>query len=588
MPLSILVIDDNPDNFDIIETLLADQDYQLLYAPGGRQGLAYLEVCQPALILLDVMMPDIDGIEVCRQIKSNPQWAGIPVIIITALTAKEDLSHCLHVGADDFISKPVHGVELRARVHSMLRIYHQQNRIQQLNQSLEAQVEQRTARIQQLIEYDELTQLPNRRGLIKHIQPLLTSTPPPPGILAKCVLIYLDCDQFQLINDSLGHEIGNQVLIALARRLGGLLRSPAELLARPGEDEFCFLMPAVAAAAVVHQRIQAIQKLLEAPFIVRGYEVFVTVGMGVAFGGELHQRAIELLQNADTALYRAKKQGRSQVKIFDHQLHRLALERLQLENDLRRALLNNEFVLFYQPIYCLHSKELVGFEALVRWQHPTRGLIAPSEFIPCIEQTGLIIPVGKLVLRRACQQLRQWQQISGLPLMMHVNLSVRQFSHPYLLDDIMTTLAETGVDPTYLKLEITESALWENPTDAIQLIQRLRQFHIQIGIDDFGTGYSSLSYLNQIPVDTLKIDRSFVSTIEKNPEIVRAIITLGHALKMNIVAEGIETDRQIYYLKQLHCNYGQGYWLGKPTEPDQFFQSGFSQYSVLKSNSALN
>jgi diguanylate cyclase (GGDEF)-like protein len=571
MPISILVVDDNPDNFDIIETLLDNQAYDIHYAPGGFQALEYISNSQPALILLDVMMPDIDGIEVCRRIKANPDWKGIPIIMITALTSKEDLSRCLYAGADDFIGKPVHAVELRARVHSMLRIHYQQQQIQQLNQSLEAQVEQRTARIQQLIDYDELTQLPNRRLLLEQIESLLAA-PDPSTIYARCALIYLDCDQFQLINASLGHEVGNQVLQALAERLFSLAEGN-DLLARIGEDEFCLLLPAVSTPDVVHQRIQRILNILEAPFIVNGYEVFVTASMGVAFGNQPHQNGSELLQDADTAVYKAKRQGRrGQVEIFDSGLHQLALARLKLENDLRRALLKDEFVVFYQPIYALHPQEIVAFEALVRWQHPERGMVSPGEFIPCIEQTGLIIPIGKLVLRKACEQLKQWQQLSSIPLVMSVNLSVRQFSHPYLLEDVAEILEETGVPPTQLKLEITESALAENPDDAIRLIQQLRNLQIQISIDDFGTGYSSLSYLNQFPVDTLKIDRSFINNIEQNPEIVRAIITLGHALNMNIVAEGIESKKQADYLHSLNCNFGQGYWLGRPADATQVEQ----------------
>lgn len=571
MPLSILVVDDNPDNFDTIETLLASQNYQLHYAPSGAQALAYVEAFQPMLILLDVMMPSIDGVEVCRQIKAKPEWRNIPIIMVTALTAKEDLARCFNAGADDFISKPVHAVELKARIQSMLRIYNQHNRIQQLNQTLEAQIEQRTARIQQLVDFDELTHLPNRRRLLQHIQSLLDLNISTAYGFAKCALVYLDCDQFQLINDSLGHEVGNQVLIELAKRLSSLLNEPDRLLARVGEDEFCLLLPAIATAAVVHQQIEKITSLLEHPFVVHGYEVFVTASIGVAFGTKAYQPAVELLQNADTALYTAKKQGRSQIEIFDTELHQQALARLQLENDLRRALANDEFVVFYQPIYSLENQHLMGFEALVRWQHPKKGMVPPSDFIPCIEQTGLIIPVGKLVLHKACAQLKKWQQISGEPLTMHVNFSVRQFSHPYLLEDIKTALQNTGINPACLKLEITESALLEKPADAVELLRQLQQLKVQISIDDFGTGYSSLSYLNQLPVDTLKIDRSFIQNIEKNPQIVSAIVTLGHAVNTTIVAEGIETEQQVHYLRELGCEYGQGYWLGRPAAATNFF-----------------
>jgi len=568
MTPSILIVDDNCENFDIIEGLLSQSDYEINYASGGAQALEFMAAYAPSLILLDVMMPDIDGIEVCRRIKTNPDWQGIPVIMVTALTAKADLARCMQAGADDFISKPVDGLELKARVQSHLRLYFQQQQIQQLNQTLETQVQERTARIQQLVDYDELTRLPNRRSLLARIEKTLKVSAPE-TVHARCALIYLDCDQFQLVNHSLGHEIGNQVLVGLADRLRSLTH-PDEMLARIGEDEFCLLIPAVAQREIVERRVSTLLLALEEPFLVAGYEVFVSASMGVAFCDRPEQSAIALLQDADTALYTAKKRNkRGHVEVFDNALHDAAMRRLFLETDLRRALKNEEFVLYYQPFYRLNPRQITGFEALIRWQHPDRGLVSPGEFIPSLEQTGLIVPVGKWVLRQACEQLHCWQQISAVPLTMSVNLSVRQFSHPYLLEDIQTIIKETEIDPARLKLEITESALVDNAEAAAKLIRHLRSLKIQISIDDFGTGYSSLSYLNQFPANMLKIDRSFVNDIQHSPEIVCAIVTLGHALDMELIAEGIEEESQAQQLQTLQCEYGQGYWLGRPAPVEQ-------------------
>lgn len=557
---SILIVDDDPDNFDVIETFLNDRDYQLHYAASGQEAIASLETFQPDLILLDVMMPGMDGIEVCRRIKAMPYWEAVPIIVVTALTTKKDLAQCLSAGADDFISKPVNRLELTARVRSMLRIRQQYQDIATFNTQLEAKIQQRTAQLRTMIFQDALTLLPSRMFLLQKLTESLQSGQ------SSFAVVYLDCDRFKLVNGSFGHAVGNQLLIAIAERLQQHLR-PGDLLARMGEDEFCFVLQHVRDTKTLESLLQTLLRSFDRPFAVGNCEMFASVCVGATLGSDAERSAEELLQDADTAMYQAKLRGKSSYQIFDRQMRLAILNRLTLENDLQRALERQEFVLHYQPIVNLHSEKLAGFEALVRWKHPERGLVSPGEFIPCMETTGLIVPVGMMVFKQACQKLCIWQQQGWGELTMSVNLSVRQFACPTLLADIDRVLAETAVNPACLKLEITESAIMDNPEMAIALTKELRSRQIQIGIDDFGTGYSSLGYLHRFPVDNLKIDRSFVSPIaadKGNHQVVNAIVALSNELGLSAIAEGIETTQQLQWLRQLGCEFGQGYLFSKP------------------------
>jgi len=558
---SILVVDDEPDNFCVIETLLSGEDYQLHYACHGQTALELLDLFQPDVILLDVMMPGIDGIEVCRRIKARPQWKAVPIIMVTALTTKGDLARCLAAGADDFISKPVSRLELNARVRSMLRIHLQYQQLELFNTQLEVMVRQRTAELQTMIFEDALTNLPSRAFLLQKLAEVLAS-----GELSYGV-IYLDCDEFKLVNGSFGYAVGNQLLLAISKRLQDYLR-PGDVLARMGEDEFCFLVHQITDVHTLEPFIKNILQSFHAPFVIADCEIFMTACLGAALGNNgIYQIPEEPLQDADTAMYKAKLRGKGCYQIFDCQMSLAMLNRLTLENDLHRAITHEEFIVYYQPIVNLQTQKVAGFEALVRWQHPDREMVAPGEFIPCMEETGLIVLVGMVVLRQACQQLYLWQQQGWQDLTISVNLSVRQFSCPTLLADIDRILAETAVNPARLKLEITESAIMENAEVAITLMEQLRLRQIQISIDDFGTGYSSLGYLHRFPVDTLKIDRSFVHQIQagsRNYQVVNTIITLSKQLELAVVAEGIETKEQLQWLQQLGCEFGQGYLFSKP------------------------
>lgn len=569
---SILVVDDEPDNFDVIEALLSSQNYRLDYAAGALEALANLEAFAPDLVLLDVMMPGMDGIEFCQRVKAMPRWETVPIIALTALNTKETLARCLSAGADDFISKPVNRLELMARVRSMLRVRQQYLQLAGFNARLEATVRQRTARLHSMLFQDALTGLPSRAFLLQKITELLRSSDRTPF-----AVICLDCDQFKLINGSFGHAVGDRLLIAIAARLQRSLRS-GDILARTGEDEFYFLLSPIAGTDALEAFIEAIRQSFVAPFSIANRDIFVSVSIGAAYSDRTHEKPEEPLQDADTAMYQAKSRGRGSYQLFDRQMRLSILNRLTLENDLQRALEQEEFITYYQPIVNLYTRESIGFEALVRWRHPERGLVPPGEFIPCLEATGAIVPVGLTVLRQACQQLRDWQQRGGTDLIVSVNLSVRQFASGTLLRDIDRVLAETGVNPAHLKLEITESTLAENPEMAIALTEQLRARQIGISVDDFGTGYSSLGSLHRLPVDNLKIDRSFVGEIDSGSReyhVVDTIVTLGDRLGLSVIAEGIETLAQLERLQELGCQFGQGYFFSPPLAPEEIERKYF-------------
>lgn len=427
--------------------------------------------------------------------------------------------------------------------------------------------------------HDALTGLPNRALFMDRVEHALARAARQGGLVA---VLYLDLDGFKHVNDSLGHERGDELLVAVAGRLGATLRDE-DTFARLGGDEFTVLLEEVAEASYAIRVAERIITALQAPFTLQGREVFVGTSVGIVLGAPDSSSPVSLLRDADMAMYRAKQAGKGRCEVFDKTMNELASRRLDLESELRRALDREEFVLHYQPIVDLIHHEgatgrLVGMEALVRWNHPTQGLVSPCDFIPLAEETGLILPLGRWVLWEACRQARRWGMESGpgpAPFV-SVNLSSRQFGNPDLVGEVAEALRLTGVDPHSISLEITESAVMEDGSATISTLQQLKELGVTLAIDDFGMGYSSLSYLKRFPVDTLKIDKSFVSGLGHDLEdtaIVQAVITLAKTLGMHVIAEGAETPEQLSRLRALGCELGQGYYFSKPMPSDSASQA---------------
>ncbi|MEP6524005.1 EAL domain-containing protein [Microcoleus vaginatus DQ-U2] len=418
--------------------------------------------------------------------------------------------------------------------------------------------------------HDSLTGLPNRDLFVDCLGRAIANTRGRRSYLFA--VLFLDLDRFKVINDSLGHLVGDELLMAVVLRLRAII-GPGDTVARVGGDDFAILVRNIDVDSAV-DLADRIHQALIVPFELKGQEVFVTASIGIALGGEsatVSEQPEHLLRDAHTAMYRAKALGTGRYQVFNASMHALAVERLQLETDLRMALKRQEFLLHYQPFVSLASGRIIGFEALVRWQHPLRGLIPPMKFIPVAEETGAIVPLGEWVLEEACRQLGLWEGMFDFaqPLIMSVNLSGKQFSQPDLVDRIQVILETTGLSPESLKLEITESVVMDDVESAIAVLKQMKALNVKLGIDDFGTGYSSLSYLSRFPTDTLKVDKSFVGRMElesegENVAIVRTIVALAHALGMDVIAEGVETAAQLAKLRSIGCEYGQGYFFAKP------------------------
>ena len=414
--------------------------------------------------------------------------------------------------------------------------------------------------------YDPLTNLPNRALFIDRLrQALRRSSRRKEHLFA---VLFLDVDRFKMVNDSLGHMAGDRLLVMIARRLELSLR-PGDTVARLGGDEFTVLLDDIRDVSDAMRVADRIQRELEMPFNVGGQELFTSASIGIALSATGYDKPDDILRDADTAMYKAKAEGRARYELFDKGMHERAVSLLLMEADLRRAIERSELRVHYQPIVALDTGRIAGVEALARWQHPSRGLVSPAEFIPIAEETGLILPIGRWVLHEACRQMAAWRDQFGfdLPLEVAVNLSGRQLALADLVSQIAEVLRETSLEPERLRLEITESVVMERPEVVSTMLKELRRTGVKLSIDDFGTGYSSLAYLQRFPADTLKIDRSFVSPMGsrgENSEIARTIVTIGHNLGMRVVAEGVETAEQLAHLRGLSCEAAQGFFISKP------------------------
>jgi diguanylate cyclase len=428
---------------------------------------------------------------------------------------------------------------------------------------------QKEERITRLSNYDDLTSLPNRKLYKNRLDQALEGAARSHHMSAVMVL---DLDRFKNVNDSLGHAIGDQLLSNVAQRLQACLEEE-HFLARMGGDEFALLVPTVLHVEDVVTVARNILNVFASAIEHKGQAFHLTTSIGISIYEQDGRDAETLLKNADAAMYSAKQQGGNNFQFYTPSMNAMILERVTMEYRLRDAVENNELLVYYQPLLDIGTGQIVGMEALTRWNSPEYGMVSPATFIPIAENSGLIVPIGEWILRTACRQNQVWQEAGYPPMRVSVNLSTRQFELPDLVETVAAILEETGLSPEYLKLEITESLAMQNPDSAIQQLHALKQLGIEIAIDDFGTGYSSLNYLKKFPIDTLKIDRSFVGDIPGDSDdvaIVTAIIAMAHNLKINVVAEGVETEEQLVFLRDQHCDEMQGYLFSRPVPAEEF------------------
>lgn len=743
----ILIVDDEPVNRLILESSLTKNGYLTVSAASGEECLDVAAKKQPDLILLDILMPGMNGFDTCRRLKQIPVTKDIPVIFLSTLSDSEQKTQGFERGGVDYVSKPFDTRELLARVRTHLTIRSQEIQLREYTDNLEEMVQERTGQLQQAeqelqrnydmqtalnhllqlslqdlplkellqqclenilripwlvlqnsgciylreehddvfhmvahfnlpqnvleqcttitpgncacgraiqdeaivtvqdhelphnalvagiptphnhvcvpirskaatlgllnlymekarepskqelqflqavattlmqmilykkaeermlhhVFHDPLTGLPNRSALLDRLDAETRRLSHDPEY--KFALILFNLDRFNSFNESFGFELGDKLITTTSARLLEDRKANEELL-HLGGDEFALLLKdlddLVSPLLVVEEVLETVRQ----PYHVEGHFLEITASAGVVLSDLRYEKGDDILRDADTATHQAKIKGRGRFVVFNQVMHQKARQAMQTFIDLRQAMERNEFVLFYQPIICVKTARAVGVEALIRWQHTTRGMVSPGEFIPVVEETGLILPLGKWILEKACEDMNVFiaQQDLVQPLMLSVNLSGKQFAQGDLFEQIEATLRKTGFPPQHLKLELTESVVMDNAEAAVRIMEKLKTLNVRISIDDFGTGYSSLSYLHKFSADILKVDRSFISRMlqgGENLEIVRTIITLGQALKMQVVAEGVETGEEFDMVKQLGGDYVQGYYFAKPMPLDQ-------------------
>lgn len=578
MNKTILLVDDEENITASLVRLLHVDGYRVLTANSAGAALEQLANNKVGVILTDQRMPKMTGVELLSRVKEL--YPDTVRMILSGYADLVSVTDAVNKGAIyKFLTKPWNDEMLRANVHEAfmhyklarekerlgLEIQSANAELTRLNEELEQLIEEKSRQMMHISNYDTLTNLPNRLLFTDRLQQALRYA----QRNTRCVaLMSLDLDRFKIVNESLGHPHGDTLLQAVAKRLINCVRV-IDTLARVGGDEFMFILSDLVNAQDAGDIARKILDVLADPFVLDENELFISASIGISLYPSDGEDTTTLVKNADAALYHAKRQGRNNYQYYAEQINATALQRLTLESSLRHALEREEFVLYYQPQLELESGAIIGVEALLRWQSPERGLVAPAAFIPLLEETGLIVPVGEWVLRNACAQNIAWQREGLAPIRVSINLSALQFRQPDFAETIARILRETGLDAGWegLELELTESLLINNVEETIKTLHKLHAMNIKVSIDDFGTGYSSLNYLKRFPLYGLKIDQSFVRDLSINPEdaaIVAAIIALGHSLKLNVIAEGVETLEQLKFLRELKCDEMQGYLFSPP------------------------
>ncbi len=670
---TLLVVDDDRVTRMTISKVLQKAGYVVLEAQNGLEALQAVDQYHPSMVLMDVMMPEMDGYTACRDLRNSHDHQSLPVLMLTGLNDVESIDKAFESGATDFITKPLNwtlltqrvryalrtremsfalrrnqqrlsqaqriaklgyweinlsdgnvhcsdelywvlGMESDAQVSSLntfMNMVHEDDR-QAVLQAIEGakrsqqsyEIEHRIVRpdgreitvhqqgqlllvddgrpqtllgtiqditerkaAEELIEYqafyDALTDLPNRRLFTDHVT---HAAPLAQQQQKQFAVLFMGLDRFKVVNDTMGHAAGDMLLREVASRLKGLNHDGVSI-ARFGADVFAVLMEGLEQGSEVDTYVSVLMERMAEPLTIQGQEFFITSSVGISLFPHDGIDAESLMKAADTAMFRAKEAGGQQYQYFTADMNAMAQQRLQTENELRKALERNEFQVFYQPQVDAKTRKIVSMEALIRWFHPQRGMVSPLDFIPVAEDSGLIVPIGEWVLRTACRDTREWNEKYGLNLRVGVNLSGRQFAQPDLIDVVDSALQQSGLPNSCLDLEVTESIAMDDIESCIATLQQFKDKGIYSSMDDFGTGYSSLSYLQQMPLHTLKIDRAFVKDIQgdgENGEISMAIIAMAHSLGMNVIAEGVETEEQLQFLRDQQCDIIQGFFISKP------------------------
>jgi diguanylate cyclase (GGDEF)-like protein len=557
----IMMIDDEPLNIEVLQTFLEEAGYrEFIPVTAPREALGLIADRRPDVVLLDLVMPEMSGFEILERLRADDSLRHTPVIVLTSATDAETKLKALELGATDFLAKPVDSSELALRLRNTLSAKAYRDR---------------------LANYDAVTGLPNRRHFAERIERALRQSARGGNVGA---VLLLSLDRFEEVNEALGIGVADSLMKAVALRLDLALRG-AESVARDGKpgirpsvarldgEEFGILLTDMASGDLAAPIAQRIHAAMQPPFRAGGQEMLLPSSIGIAVFPDDGMETSALISNAGVAMRHAKQEGGKGICFYARNLNAGSIARLSIESELRRAIENDELCLYYQPKVRVQNGRGTGAEALVRWKHPSRGLLLPGEFIPVAEESGLVVPLGDWVLRAACAQIKNWQSAGMRVPRITVNVSSKQFKARTVTESVVGALKSSGINSQHLGLEITEGAIMDHAERNVRTLHELKALGLTLSIDDFGTGYSSLSYLKRFPIDELKIDRSFVTDVDKNPDdaaIVIAVIAMAHCLGLAVVAEGVETQAQRDFLAGRGCDEAQGYLFSKPISAEAF------------------